>query len=81
MRPEIKYAGEQVLRNIGLTMTQAMELFLRRTILDQRLPFEVVALNDELLTEMIAAWEAKKTTSQSIELIAKKVTRKRQERE
>jgi addiction module RelB/DinJ family antitoxin len=37
VRPEIKYAGEQVLKNIGLTMTEAMELFLRRLIVDQKL--------------------------------------------
>ena len=40
VRPEIKFAGE-LLRSIGLTMTEAMELFLRRLIVDQKLPFEV----------------------------------------
>ena len=59
VRPEIKFAGEQVLRSIGLTMTEAMELFLRRVIVDQKLPFEVVALNEPTLTTIVAAWEAK----------------------
>ena len=43
--PAIKEASERVLRQIGLNMSEAMELFLRRIILDQRLPFDVVALD------------------------------------
>lgn len=61
VRPEIKFAGEQVLRSIGLTMTEAMELFLRRVIVDQKLPFEVVALDEPTLTTIVSAWEAKGT--------------------
>jgi addiction module RelB/DinJ family antitoxin len=49
IRPEIKSAGEYILHRIGLSMTEAMELFLRRVIIDQKLPFEVVALDDVLL--------------------------------
>ena len=44
--PGVKRASEEVLQRIGITMTDAMELFLRRMIVDQRIPFEVVALDE-----------------------------------
>jgi addiction module RelB/DinJ family antitoxin len=47
--PEIKYAGEKVLRKLGLNLTEVMEMFIRRMIADQALPFEVIALDDALL--------------------------------
>lgn len=43
--PPVKEASERVLSRIGLNMSEAMELFLRRVIIDDRLPFEVVALD------------------------------------
>jgi addiction module RelB/DinJ family antitoxin len=43
--PPVKEASERVLSRIGLNMSEAMELFLRRIIVDERLPFEVVALD------------------------------------
>ncbi len=58
VRPEIKYASGQVLRSIGLTMTEAMELFLRRLIVDRKLPFEVIALDDFTLATIAEAWKA-----------------------
>jgi DNA-damage-inducible protein J len=57
VRPEIKYASEEILRSIGLTMTEAMELFLRRLIVDRKLPFEVIALDDFTLATIAGAWE------------------------
>jgi addiction module RelB/DinJ family antitoxin len=48
VRPEIKSAGEDVLRRIGMTMTGALELFLRPLIVDQKLPFQVVALDEQV---------------------------------
>jgi len=67
VRPEIKLAGERVLRNIGLTMTEAMELFLRRLIVDQKMPFEVVAMNDVTFATVMDSWEATKR-EQSVKL-------------
>lgn len=58
VRPEFKYASERVLHRIGLTMTEAVELFMRRLIIDQKLPFEVLALDDAKLEEIVDAWEA-----------------------
>jgi DNA-damage-inducible protein J len=58
VRPEIKFAGEQVLRSIGLTMTEAMELFLRRLIVDQKMPFEVIALDEATFATIMDSWEA-----------------------
>jgi addiction module RelB/DinJ family antitoxin len=43
--PAIKEASERVLSRIGLNMSEAMELFLRRIIVDERIPFDVVALD------------------------------------
>lgn len=42
--PFVKAASEEILSSIGLTMSQAVELFLRRVMVDQRIPFELVAL-------------------------------------
>jgi addiction module RelB/DinJ family antitoxin len=58
VRPEIKFAGEQVLRHIGLTMTEAMELFLRRLIVDQKMPFEVAALDEATFATIMNSWDA-----------------------
>jgi len=45
-------------------MTDFMELVLRRLIIDQKLPFEAVALSDADLDMIIAAWEARNATRQ-----------------
>ncbi|MDE2071415.1 MAG: type II toxin-antitoxin system RelB/DinJ family antitoxin [Patescibacteria group bacterium] len=66
VRPEIKYASEQVLQRIGLTMTEAMELFLRRIIVDEKLPFEVTALDDATLATIIGTWRAGKQSKEPI---------------
>jgi addiction module RelB/DinJ family antitoxin len=44
--PAVKHASQEILHRIGLTMTEAIELFLRRLTADQRIPFEIAALND-----------------------------------
>ena len=58
VRPEIKFAGEQVLRSIGLIMTEAMELFLRRLIVDQKPPFEIATLDGARFTSIVDSWKA-----------------------
>jgi len=55
--PEIKYASEDVLRRIGLNLTEAMELFLRRVIIDQKLPFDVVAMDSAIFENVMSAQE------------------------
>jgi addiction module RelB/DinJ family antitoxin len=50
--PGVKWASEQVFWRIGLNMTEAMELFLRRVIVDQKLPFEVVALDETTMAQI-----------------------------
>jgi len=42
--PRVKQASEEILVLIGLTMSEAVELFLRRVIVDERIPFELTAL-------------------------------------
>jgi addiction module RelB/DinJ family antitoxin len=44
--PGVKRAAEEVLHRLGLTMTEAIEVFLHRLIVDRRLPFEVVAFDE-----------------------------------
>ncbi len=60
--PEIKLASEHVLRRMGLNITEATELFLRRMIIDQRLPFEVVAFDNATYTELLLDWEDESRT-------------------
>lgn len=55
--PEIKLASEHVLRRIGLNLTEATELFLRRMIIEQRIPFEVAALDNVTFTNLLLDWE------------------------
>jgi len=43
--PGVKRAAEKILHRLGLTMSEATELFLRRLIVDQKLPLDVVALD------------------------------------
>jgi addiction module RelB/DinJ family antitoxin len=68
VRPEIKFASEDVLRRIGLNLTEAMELFLCRMIIDQRLPFEVVAFDPDMLAAVNAAWQ---TEQQHVKKVVK----------
>ncbi len=83
VRPEIKYASEQVLQRIGLTMTEAMELFLRRIIVDEKLPFEVTALDDATIATIIGGWHAGHQGKESVINIEDRGSnrRKRQKRE
>jgi addiction module RelB/DinJ family antitoxin len=55
--PAIKFGSERVLRLLGLSMTKAIELFLRRMIVDQRIPFDVVALDPATLALLEDQWD------------------------
>jgi addiction module RelB/DinJ family antitoxin len=60
--PEIKLASEHVLRRIGLNLTEATELFLRQMIIEQRIPFDVVALDNATFTQLFLDWEEESHT-------------------
>lgn len=60
--PEIKLATDHVLQRIGLNMTEAIELFFRRMIIDQRLPFEVAAVDNATYTQLLLDWEEQSRT-------------------
>jgi addiction module RelB/DinJ family antitoxin len=80
--PEIKLAGEQVLRSIGLTMTEAMELFLRRLIVDQKMPFEVIALDGATFAMVMESWESsRREDSIDLEVRHPLRSRRRQKKE
>jgi addiction module RelB/DinJ family antitoxin len=49
--PPVKEASEAILWRLGLNMSEAMELFLRRIIVDERIPFDIVALDAAVLGE------------------------------
>jgi len=51
--PAIKEASERVLWRIGLNMSEAMELFLRRIIVEERIPFDVAALDLTQATSLL----------------------------
>jgi addiction module RelB/DinJ family antitoxin len=59
--PAVKYASEQVFHRIGMSMTEAVELFLRRAILEEKLPFEVAALNEDRLMQIAEDYERQLT--------------------
>jgi len=55
--PEIKYASEKVLKGLGLNLTEVIEMFLRRMVHDQGIPFDVVALSDTQLAQITDEYE------------------------
>jgi DNA-damage-inducible protein J len=76
--PAVKYASEQILRRMGMSMTEAMELFLRRVIVDQRIPFEVAALDPETLARITSEASLQKTTVSRVDRQKGKRGRRRQ---
>lgn len=55
--PEIRLASENVLQRLGLNITEAMELFLRRMVIEQRIPFDVAAIDPATYAELLLDWE------------------------
>jgi addiction module RelB/DinJ family antitoxin len=49
--PPVKEASEQILWRLGLTMSEAVEIFLRKIIVEERIPFEIVALDIAQLSD------------------------------
>lgn len=49
IEPEVKVAVEKILRELGLSMTEAIGLFLNRVRLEKGIPFEVKIPNAETL--------------------------------
>ena len=56
--PGVKHAAEEILHRLGLNMTEAVEMFLRRMIVDQRIPFEIVALDEATYERILEDWPA-----------------------
>lgn len=52
--PGVKRLSEEILHGLDLTMSQAIEMFLLRLILDEKLPFDVVALDEATMTRIEA---------------------------
>ena len=46
MDDEVKKAGEEVLKELGFSMSRAVEVFIRQTIRERKIPF-AISLNQE----------------------------------
>jgi addiction module RelB/DinJ family antitoxin len=55
--PQIKLALDNVLERLGLNITEVTEMFYRRMIVDQRIPFEVTAIDPDTYTRLLLDWE------------------------
>ncbi len=55
--PAIRLATENVLERLGLNITEATEMFFRRMIIDQRIPFDVAAIDPATYTKLLLDWE------------------------
>lgn len=63
--PVVKKASEAVLSQIGFTMSEAVDLFLRRVIVEERIPFELVTLQEAQITAGLPAAEREVTSTGS----------------
>ena len=54
--PGVKHAAEEVLDRLGLSMTAAVEMFLHRMVIDQRIPFEIVAFDPATYKRLVEDW-------------------------
>lgn len=52
IEPDIKTQGEAVLATLGLSVSEAVNLFYRQIIMHQGLPFEVKIPNNETIAAM-----------------------------
>jgi addiction module RelB/DinJ family antitoxin len=55
--PPIRLALENVLERLGLNITEATEMFYRRMIIDQRIPFDVVAIDPATYARLLLDWK------------------------
>jgi addiction module RelB/DinJ family antitoxin len=55
--PQIRLALDSVLERLGLNITEVTEMFYRRMIIDQRIPFDVVAIDPAVYTKLLLDWE------------------------
>ncbi len=50
--PETKYEAESILKRLGMTTSEAINLFLRRIIMSKGIPFSVRLPNEETVAAM-----------------------------
>lgn len=68
--PALKAEANRILRSMGLTMSEAIRLFLHQVVAEKGLPFPVKAPNAETIAAMEAADRGKHTPT-SLEQIAR----------
>lgn len=65
VKPEVKAEVEKILENLGMTTTEAINIYLRQIILNSGIPFEVKTpqFSDEMLEAIKEADEIMKNPS------------------
>ena len=47
VEPEVKEKAEAVLKQLGISMSTAMTIYLQHIVLHRKIPFEILSINDE----------------------------------
>jgi addiction module RelB/DinJ family antitoxin len=61
--PHIRLALDNVLERLGLNITEVTEMFYRRMIIDQRIPFDIAAIDPSTYTKLLLEWEEETRTA------------------
>jgi addiction module RelB/DinJ family antitoxin len=72
--PQIRFALDNVLERLGLNITEVTEMFFRRMIIDQRIPFDVVAIDPATYAKLLLEWEQE---SQEVEKTYRRLSKRR----
>ena len=67
IEPELKKEAEEVISQVGLTMSQAMTLYLRQIVFRRGIPFELKLPNQETLDALKEAQQPEKLPRTTIE--------------
>jgi len=69
VEPEVKEQAEQVLTDLGIPMSNAINLYLRQIVIQGGIPFEVKRSKSRLtdLFDQLGAWEDPRSDSEIID--------------
>jgi len=67
----LKFDAETILKEIGLTTSQAINIFLKKVVSEHGIPFELKVPSDRLQTAMEEAKKSQGTYHESIEEMMK----------
>ena len=72
IEPDIKHNAEEILKNLGLTNSQAIGLFYKQIIFNQGLPFDLKVPNEETQEAMLDLIMKRNLKKYSLEKFKKK---------